>query len=157
MAGFKLIVVSIVLVVSIVFFTLIRNDANLLDPPGMVKRLAVFLTVNSASTLDDHPFKELRTPKFDMDAETLYHQVINSANVLGWGIIAHDSDTYNANFVVRSPILLFEDDVYVQVRPVNANQSTLYIQSNSRASSSHADFAANSGHIQELIDKVREK
>ena len=157
MAVMKLIVVFIILTVCIVFFTLIRNDANLLEPPGMVKRLAVFLTVNSASTLDDHPFKELRTPVFDMDTETLYHQVINSANVLGWGIIAHDSDTLNANFVVRSPILLFEDDVYVQVRPVDANQSSLYIQSNSRTTYSRADFAANSGHIQELIDKVRER
>jgi hypothetical protein len=157
MAVMKLIVVFIILTVSIVFFTLIRNDANLLQPPGMVKRLAVFLSVNSASTLDDHPFKELRTPVFDMDTETLYHQVINSANVLGWGIIAHDSDTFNANFVVRSPILLFEDDVYVQVRPVDANQSSLYIQSNSRSTYTHADFAANSGHIQELIDKVRER
>ncbi len=157
MAVMKLIVVFIILTVSIVFFTLIRNDANLLQPPGMVKRLAVFLSVNSASTLDDHPFKELRTPVFDMDTETLYHQVINSANVLGWGIIAHDSDTFNANFVVRSPIILFEDDVYVQVRPVDANQSSLYIQSSSRSTYTRADFAANSGHIQELIAKVRER
>jgi hypothetical protein len=157
MAVLKIIVVVMVLVVSIVFFTLIRNGANLLEPPGMVKRAAVFFTVTSASTLDDHPFKELRTPVFNMDTETLYHLVIESANGLGWGIIAHDSDTYNANFVVRSPLLLFEDDVYVQVRHINANQSSLYIQSNSRSPSAHADFAANSGHIQDLIDKLREQ
>jgi hypothetical protein len=117
--------------------------------------MAVFFTINSASTLDDHPFEELRTPVFDMDAETLYHLVLDSANQSGWGIIAHDSDTFNANFVVRSPILLFEDDVYVQVRPLGANKSSLYIQSSSRASWSRADFAANSGHIQELIKKLR--
>ncbi len=157
MAVLKIIVVVMVLVVSIVFFTLIRNGANLLEPPGMVKRAAVFFTVTSASTLDDHPFKELRTPVFNMDTETLYHLVIESANGLGWGIIAHDSDTYNANFVVRSPLLLFEDDVYVQVRFINKNQSSLYIQSNSRSSSARADLAANSGHIQDLIDKLREQ
>jgi hypothetical protein len=123
----------------------------------MAKRLAVFFTVSSASTMDDHPFKELRTPVFNMDTETLYHLVIESANELGWGIIAHDSDTHNANFVVRSPLLLFEDDVYIQVRPINTNQSSLYIQSNSRSASAHADFAANSGHIQNLIDKLREQ
>ena len=157
MAVLKIIVVIMVLIVSIVFFTLLRNGANLSEPPGMVKRLAVFLTVNAASTLDDHPFKELRTPVFDMDVETLYHLVIESANGLGWGIIAHDSDTHNANFVVRSPLLLFEDDVYVQVRLINTNQSSLYIQSNSRSALSRADLAANSGHIQNLIDKIREQ
>ena len=157
MAVLKIIVVVMVFVITIAFFTLVRNDANLFEPPGMVKRLAVFLTVSSASTLDDHPFKELRTPVFNMDTETLYHLVIESANGLGWGIIAHDSDTYNANFVVRSPLLLFEDDVYIQVRPISANQSSLYIQSSSRSPSAHADFAANSGHIQSLIEKVREQ
>jgi hypothetical protein len=146
----------IVLVLCIALFTLVRNDANLMDPPGPLKRLAVFLSANSASTMDDHPFEELRTPIFDLDAESMYQQVLNSANELSWGIIAHDSDRLNANFVVRSPMLLFEDDVYVQVRPVNEKQSSLYIQSNSRSESAHADFAANSGHIQELITKLKE-
>ena len=145
----------LVLSLFIVFFTLVRNGANLMDPPGTVKRLAVFLTVNYAATMDDHPFEELRTPVFDMDAESLYQHALNGANELGWGIIAHDSDKLNANFVVRSPILLFEDDVYVQVRYLNDQQSSLYIQSNSRSSTSHADFAANSGHIQELIAKLK--
>lgn len=145
----------IVLALCIVLFTLIRNDANLLDPPGTLKRLAVFLSVNYASTIDDHPFEELRTPVFDMDTDSLYQHALNGANELGWGIIAHDSDKHNANFVVRSPILLFEDDVYVQVRYINDQKSSLYIQSNSRSSSTHADFAANSGHIQELIAKLK--
>ena len=156
MTVLKILMVVMVLAVGIIFLTLVRNDANLFEPPGMVKRLAVFLTVSSASTLDDHPFKELRTPVFSMDAETLYHLAIESANELGWGIIAHDSDTFNANFVVRSPLLLFEDDVYIQVRPVNTNQSSLYIQSSSRSTSARADLAANSEHIQALIKKLRE-
>ena len=157
MAVLKIIVVVMVLAVSIVFLTLLRNGANLTEPPGIVKRLAIFLTVASASTMDDHPLQELRTPVFNMDIDTLYHRVIESANGLGWGIIAHNSDTYNANFIVRSPLLLFEDDVYIQVRPVNTNQSSLYIQSNSRSTSAHADLAANSGNIQALIKKLREQ
>lgn len=155
MTLFKIIGAGFVLAVCIMFITLFRNDANLLDPPGFVKRLAVFLSVNSAATHDDHPFAELRTPVFDMDVETLYRRTLDSANVLGWGFIAHDSDTYNANFVVRSPILLFEDDVYIQAKPLNEHQSTLFVQSSSRAKWSRADFASNSGHIQELIKTIR--
>lgn len=155
MSLLKLTGVVVILAVSITLITLVRNGAHLQHPPGYLKRLGVFLSVSSAVTMDDHPFEELRTPVFDMDAETLFQRVLDSANVLGWGFIAHDSDTYNANFVVRSPILLFEDDVYVQVKAINQNQSSLYIQSSSRTRWSSADFAANSGNIQELVEKIR--
>ena len=90
------------------------------------------------------------------NAALLYYRMLDSANVLGWGFIAHDSDTYNANFVVRSPILLFEDDVYVQVKAISPTQSSLYVQSSSRAEWSRADFASNAGNIQRLIAKIRE-
>ena len=154
MSILKFIVVLIVLVAGIIFFTLYRNGAHLLDEPGIAKRLEVFLTVHSASTSDNHPFKELRTPVFDMDAEKLYQNLLTAGSELGWGVIAHDSDQHNANFVVRSPVFLFEDDVYVQIKPVGEGQSSLYMQSSSRTG--RADFAANSGHIQELIDKLRQ-
>lgn len=156
MSLLKLIGAGVILTVCIIFFTLVRNGAHLLDPPGFTKRLAVYVSVNKAATMDDHPFAELRTPVFDMDAETLYHRMLDSANVLGWGFIAHDSDTYNANFVVRSPILLFEDDVYVQVKAISPTQSSLYVQSSSRAEWSRADFASNAGNIQRLVAKIRE-
>jgi len=150
----KIIVLAIVLLVGLVFFTLQRNDANLFQAPGFYKRLSVYLTKNTAETADNHPFKELRTPVFSVSAEKLYRRVLYVAAESGWSILASDSDNLNANFVVRSPVFLFEDDVFVQVQFINMNESSLYVQSSSR--SGKADFAANAGHIQALINGIKE-
>ena len=149
----KIIVIVIVFVTVMVFFTLHRNQAHISQPPGTAKRLAVFFTVNSASTSDDPYFDELRTPVFMMDAEKLYQKVLNTGNELGWGIIANDKDVHNVNFVVRTPVFLFEDDVYVEVKVIDTNRSALYIRSSSRTGK--ADLAANSGHIQTLVKQLK--
>ena len=149
----KLIIFVFILIVGALFFTLYQNDANLFQEPGIAKRLAVFLTTNTAVTADDHPLKELRTPVFIADAERLYKRVIFSASELGWDIIATDSDNLNVNMVARSRLFLFEDDLFVQVKLVDKDHSSLYIQSSSRKGS--ADFASNSGHVQALINKIK--
>ncbi len=151
----KIIVIVIVLVTVMVFFTLHRNQAHISQPPGTAKRLAVFFTINTASTSDDPYFDELRTPVFAMDAETLYQQVLNTGSELGWGIIANDKDVHNIDFVVRTPIFLFVDDVYVEVKAIDTDRSSLYIRSSSRTGK--ADFASNSGHIQTLIRHSKAK
>jgi len=149
----KITISIIVLVVGIVFFTLYRNDANLFQVPGFGKRLTVFLTTKSAETRDDHLFEELRTPVYMIDAESLYKRVTLAASQLGWKVLATDIDNQNANFVVHSPIFLFEDDVYVQVQFIDMNKSSLYVHSSSRRGK--ADFAANSSHIQALLNKIK--
>ncbi len=153
MSVLKIIMIVIVLIVGIVSFTLYRNDANLFQEPGFAKRLTIFLTTSGAATADNHPFKELRTPVYDLSAELLYKRVIEAATKLGWVIVVHDSDNQDASFVVRSPILLFEDDVYVQVQFIEMNKSSLYIQSSSHKGG--ADFAAGSGYIQALINHIK--
>jgi uncharacterized protein (DUF1499 family) len=152
MSFMKIALFAIALVTAVTFFTLYRNGANLLEPPGFTERLKTFLTTHTAATKDNHEFKELRAPLYNVDAETLYERVIYAATALGWQVISHDSDNLNVNFLVRSPVFLFEDDVYVQVRLVDSNTASLYIQSSSRKAG--ADFAANSGHIQALLKKM---
>lgn len=153
MSLLKFTTITIILIVGVVLFILVRNGANLLDEPGISKRLGVFFTLNSANTSDDPFFEELRTPVFDMDAEKLYQLTLEAISSLGWGIISHDSDKLNISFIVQSPVFLFEDDVFVQVNAIGFNQSSLFIQSSSRKGS--ADLAANSGHIQTLIKKLK--
>lgn len=148
----KMMVFSVVLIVGVVFFTLYRNDAHLFDEPGVQQRLTTFLTSNVAETRDDHVFKELVTPVFNRSAEKTYRAVIGGATELGWNIASHDSDNQNANLIVRSPVFLFEDDVFVQVQFIDMNQSSLYISSSSRKGK--GDLAANSSHIQALIKKM---
>ena len=149
----KTIVIVVVLLVGVSFFTLHRNGANLTDEPGFSKRLAIFLKTNTASTSDSPYLEELRTPVFDLPVEALYRKVLSAASDLRWSIVAHDSEKRTINIIVRSPVFLFEDDIYVEVKAVDAQQSSLYIESSSRKGG--ADLAANSGHIQKLISELR--
>lgn len=148
----KIVISIVVLVVGMVSFTLYQNNANLFKAPGLGKRLTTFLTTNSANTSANHVFEELRTPVFEVDAETLYKRVTLAASQLGWKVLATDIENQNANFVVHSRVFLFEDDVYVQVQFIDMNKSSLYVQSSSRKGG--ADMAANSAHIQALINKI---
>ena len=153
MALIKFIVILVIVVTALVGFTLYRNDAHLFQPPGIAQRLQIFLQKNVAETADDHEFEELRTPTFDINAEALFERVLDEAALLRWEIIANDSDNQNANIVVRSPVFLFEDDFFVQVNFIDMEESSLYIRSSSRKG--RGDLAANSGHIQTLIQKLR--
>ncbi len=149
----KIIFFAIVLAVAVTFAVLFKNGAHLFDEPGFNERLRVFLTSNTAKTADDHKFKELRTPKFDMTDEVLYQRVLAAAIELGWEIFAHDKENKNTNFVVYSPVFLFKDKIYVKVKAIGKNRSSLFIHSSSHTG--RADFAANSGHIQALIKQIK--
>jgi len=149
----KIVALCLFLAVAVLFFTLYRNDAHLFEEPGMKKRLTTFFTTNVAETKDEHAFKELRTPVFSMSAEKTYQRVLDAAAELGWVVESHDSDNQNATFVVASPVFLFKDDVFVQVQFINMDQSSLYVRSSSRKG--RGDMAANSSHIQRLINKLK--
>ena len=143
----------------IVIGTLFKNRAPLLDPPGLKKRLAVYLTTNTAVTSDDHPFAELRTPVFDVGPDELYIAVKDAANDLGWVIIDSDDVEWRLDMTAKSDILLFVDDVKVEIEPLVCNEgvtsTALHIQSQSRVG--NADFAANAGHVQLLVKAVNKK
>jgi len=147
-------VLAVVLVIGLVFLTLHNNNANLSNPPGIQKRLAVYLTTNQAETADQHSFEELRTPVFSVGAEKLFKRALFVAAESGWSILANDSENLNANFVVRSPVFLFEDDIFIQVKFIDMNESSLHVSSKSRIG--RADLAANAGHIQALIRGIKE-
>ncbi|MBN4063305.1 DUF1499 domain-containing protein [Cardiobacterium sp. AH-315-I02] len=143
----------IILLVTIIFGTLFKNGANLFDDPGISERLRIFLTTNTAITADNHKLKELRTPEFDVTVEVLYQRVLAAAVELGWVIFAHDTEKKHTNFVVYSPVFLFKDKIYVQVKNIDESRSSLYIHSASHTG--RADFASNSGNIQALVKKLR--
>jgi len=149
----KIILFALVLAVAITYFSLQKNNANLFEAPGIKDRLQVFLKTNSAKTSDNHVFKELRTPQYNMAAEELYKQALSAASKLGWKVLTFDKDNQNANFVAYSDLFLFQDDIFVQVQYIDQHTSALHVESHSRTG--RADFAANSGRIQALIKALR--
>jgi len=149
----KFIFLLLLVILVCLFGTLYRNDANLFHAPGFTGRMKIFLTHNSAKTSDAPVLPELKTPVFDKTSDELFNSVMNAAMHMGWSIASHDTDNQNANFVIRSPVFLFEDDMFVQVEYLNPRQSALHIESHSRMGG--ADFAANSSHIQRLMRELR--
>lgn len=155
----KIVLAVLVIIVLVIVVTLLKNHAPLFDPPGFKKRLAVYLTTNTAITSDDHPFPELRTPVFDVGPEELYIAVKDAAVDLGWSILDSDDVEWRFHMAAKSHILLFVDDVEVDIRPVacadGSTKTALHIESRSRVG--RADFAANADHVQQLIKAVERR
>ena len=146
----------LVIIVLIITLTLFKNNARLFDPPGFSKRLAVYLTKNTAQTKDNHSFAELKTPVFAVGPDELYLAVLDAAIELGWSVLDTNDIDWTLALMVETHFLLFKDDVKVELRPQGCRQgianTALEITSSSRIGS--ADFAANADHIQQLVKTV---
>ena len=155
----KIVFAFIALFVLVIFATLLKNHAPLFDTPGPLKRLAVYLTSNTARTSDNHPFPELRTPIYPVGPEELYTAVKDAAINLGWSIMDSNDVDWRLHMVAKTQFLLFMDDVKVEIEPVDSaedeKKTALHIHSHSRLGS--ADFAANADHIQQLIKAVNQR
>jgi uncharacterized protein (DUF1499 family) len=151
-----LVIVMLLMVpVIIVAATLVKNQAHFFETPGFAERLSVYLGQHTAATSDNHPFPELRTPEFSMEADDLLNVVVEAASELGWRLRQLDESSLTVSLVVTSTLFGFNDDLVAQVKLNNAGKSTLYIHSTSRKGS--GDLAANAGHIQTLVQRVRKK
>lgn len=152
----KIVLVVVIFIVLLVFATLLKNQAPLFDPPGPKKRLAVYLTTNTAVTAEDHPFPELRTPVFDASPEELYNAVREAAIELGWSILDSDDVEWHLDLAAKTHFLLFVDDMKVEIKPQlcadGVMRNALHIRSQSRLGK--ADFAANADHIRRLVKSV---
>jgi len=130
---------------------ILRNGVPVSAPPGKIARISAYLTTNVAETRDDHPFAELRTRSFDLNAGKLYAQVEAAVAALGWNQVGGDgSQTLRAE--VRTPLLGFTDDLVAQIVSVGGNQSRLQLRSVSRVG--RGDLGANAGHILRLYEAV---
>jgi len=155
----KIIIAVIAVVVLLVAATLLKNQARLFDPPGPKKRLAVYLTSNIAETADNHPFPELRTPLFSAGPDELYIAVKDAAIALGWAITDSDDTERRLHLVAKTQFLLFMDDVHVEIKSLGCRGgiTTAALQVRSRSRVGKADFAANAGHIQKLVNAVNKR
>ncbi len=146
---------GLMLVVIIISATLIKNKARFFEPPGIAERLSVYLTQHTAATSDNHAFPELRTPVFKVAAADLLNVVVEVVIELGWRIGQIDEDDLVVSVVISTPLFRFSDDLVVQAKPGSTGGSVLVISSASRKGK--ADFAANAGHIQALVQGVRQR
>jgi len=132
---------------------LVLNRVPLLDPPGPLQRLQVYLGQNEAATRPDHDFPELRTPRLVAGAALVKACLVTRMRQLGWQDIAASEDGRTLSAVVVTPLLGFKDDVRVQLEPDDGGTR---VHARARSRVGKADFGANQRHLRDLLDACRD-
>jgi len=127
---------------------IINNGVPLIEPPGLARRLAIYLTSNSARTHADHELPELRTRVYPLPPERALELVTRAANGAGWRIADLDDDRNRLHAVVITPWFRFQDDVRITLEKAGNNATAVQVTSQSRIG--RADFGANIAHVMEL-------
>lgn len=123
----------------------LKNKVPLLEPPGPVKRLRVYLSTHRVETRVDHEFPELRTRTYALPPAEMFERVRKAVDLLGWETAAADERAYTIHAVVATPWLGFKDDVRIRLEQSPDEATAVHISSQSRVGS--ADFGANVAHV----------
>lgn len=136
----------------LVFLVLMNNQANLSQAPGYQARLKIFLTSHQAEISLEPILPELRSPHFNLTQAQLFEKLPAIIQALGWEIELSDSTHYLLEAVVTTSLFSFKDDVDISIL---AEGDGSYLYANSRSRKGRADFAANSHHLQQLLQQLR--
>ena len=147
-------VLFVVLVVAAAFIAggLAGNRPPLSDPPGMWRRLQVYLTTHVAETAQDSEFPELRPRRFKGTPAEVLDAVAHTTRTFGWEPVTVDPQAGKLSAVVTSGLWKFKDDLVVTVEPDGDGHSIVNARSQSRIG--RADLAANAYHVRELLGGV---
>lgn len=138
--------------VLIIFITLQINQAHLLDAPGLSVRLKIFLKTNIAEVKVGATLPELEAPEFPASPAETFNIVVQSCQQLGWQLIETDPAQRTIQAVVSTPLMSFKDDITIKIEKSD-NGSRLYAISRSRIG--RGDLAANSHHLQQLLELLK--
>jgi uncharacterized protein (DUF1499 family) len=124
------------------------NRVPLLESPGPMVRLQVYLTRNTVETAPDAPLPEHRPRTWSVPPEVLFPRLVEAVTALGWGELSVDGSARTVTAVVETPLWRFQDDVVVRVAPAGEGESTLHFHSRSRTG--RGDLGANTRHLLDL-------
>jgi uncharacterized protein (DUF1499 family) len=134
--------------VALIVAGIIANRLPLLEPPGLMTRLSVYLNTNVAETTPDSSFPELQPRRSAAPPELLFDLARRAAQGLGWEITVLDAEKKEIQAIVTTKIWKFKDDVTITIKPTQPNGSELWIRSASRVGK--GDLGANTRHILDL-------
>lgn len=126
------------------------NRPQLSEPPGMWRRLEVYLTTHVAATAQDSEFPELEPKQYDVPRNELLEMVAEACRTFGWEPVAVDADKGRVTAVVTTALWKFKDDVTVTVEDGPDDGSVLNARSQSRVG--RGDLGANANHLRELFE-----
>ncbi len=128
------------------------NRVPLLEPPGPLARLQVYLTRNQVETSPDARLPEHRPRTWPLPPDELMPRVVEAVTALGWGGLAVDGGARRLTAVVETPLWGFKDDVVVRIAPAGEGASTLHFRSRSRVG--RGDLGANTRHLLDLYEAL---
>ncbi len=130
----------------VVALTLWNNRVPLQDPPGLLVRLATYLSTNRVETSENPRFPERRSLLLDADVDAVAAQLPEMLVALGWTVLANEPGRIEAE--VRSRLFRFRDRVTIRYVSRDDRRTQLDLVSESRVG--RADFGANTRHLLEL-------
>lgn len=131
---------------------IISNSLPLTDPPGLMTRIATYLTTNVAETTLDTEFPELRLRRYEAPPALLIETARKAVNALNWEIVEQDTENHTIQAVVTSKLFQFKDDVLIRADKAQPSGSYLYIRSSSRVG--RGDLGTNTRHVMNLKEAV---
>jgi uncharacterized protein (DUF1499 family) len=131
---------------------LIANRLPLTDPPGLGKRLSMYLNTNVVETTEDSEFPELRLRRYEAPPELLFDVARRAAQSLRWEITVLDAQAKEIQAVVTTKVWRFKDDATIRILPAQPSGSLLWVRSASRVGK--GDLGANTRHVMDLVQAV---
>jgi hypothetical protein len=145
----KWLILILLLPILLLLGALLINQAPLLQEPGLLVRLKLYLTTHIAATRPGHERPELHALVIDRPQSEVQARVIEAMRRLEWDQIRQDGDLLRA--VVVTPLWRFKDDVEVQLRPTEVGVE-VNVRSQSRVG--RGDLGANTRHILDLYHQL---
>ena len=137
--------------IVLILLVLLSNQANLTQTPGVMPRLKLFLRTNVAEINLQPVLPELKSPRFKLSAQELFNRVSTTVESLGWTIEYSDAQKQSLHAVVTTSLWKFKDDIKITAV---ADGDTSYLQATSGSRVGKGDLAANSHHLQQLLEAV---
>lgn len=148
---FLWLIISIPVIVTLLI--LMNNQANLSQAPGLLPRLKIFITSHRAEISRQPVLPELHSPQFKQAAVDVFDALPAIVESLGWEVKEINKDKLRLQAVVSTSLWKFKDDVVINVL-AGADHSYLLASSESRVG--RGDLAANSRHLQTLLQKMQQ-
>ncbi|MBI3597501.1 MAG: DUF1499 domain-containing protein [Nitrospirae bacterium] len=140
------IVLVLILPVAAVVIAIAMNRPMLLDPPGFMERLSIYLRYNVAETTADPILPELRVRHYRLPEEAVKTAVERTIRSLPrWKMVRAEGDVGAYQAEVSSLIWRFRDDLSVLVIGSATGEVEVYVHSASRIG--RGDLGANRVHV----------
>lgn len=131
---------------------IVTAGAPLTQEPGVVYRLATYLTSNRVTTEPVSIFPERELTAYHRPRDEVFKAAIAAARARDWRIKSLDRQAHHVHVVARTPVWGFKDDIQVRVTRTDEASSALHITAASRTGL--ADLGQNTANLIALREAV---